>query len=239
LATVVRIGAGTPSLREKGETMGKRCIGWILIPVIGVLTPGCLVRDVKQTVYVEPDGSATWTVLEDRVRSDGQTPTAREPEERDYFDAVQAGRHEAALALAKLDPLSLRTVMLRTDRPYAALIEARFARFDELMAAVALNLVDGARADSAFDRQRGVVTWTFTVSLEPRTTSETQDLSPLTDFFSGGTVLLAHGHFTNAVGFDLSADKRAATAHIMDVLLEDASRPEPFRFTLTWTEGEQ
>src|SRR5262249_16559510 len=217
--------------------MKRTCGRWIPIVSVVLLCPGCLVRDVTHTVYLEPDGSVTWTVLEQHVRSDGETPSDRAREEGGYINAINTDGHQAARAFAKLDPTDVHTTVLRAERPYATLVEARFARVDELMGTLGSKL--GVGSDSTLERRDGLMSWTLTIYPAPMSPSRDEDVDPLIDFFSSGTLMIVTGRFTSAVGFELSADRRAATVQITKDILDDDSQTEPLRFSLTWAEADR
>jgi hypothetical protein len=218
--------------------MRKTCIGWVSLLTVTALAPGCLVKEVTQTVCLEPGGAVTWIVLEKDVRSEEDSAQKRVREEADYFNAALTGRHPAAMGLSQLAPLDVRTTILRDRRPYAVLTEARFARFETLMETLASNL--GREATSTLEQHDGVVTWTLTVQSDSASSTAAEDLGPLIELLDHGEVVLATGHFTRAVGFDLSHDKRAATFHIPeDAVHENASQTGRVVFSLTWTEDER
>ena len=114
--------------------MRRTFIGLISLTCVTFLTPGCLIKETSQTIYLEPDGRVTWTVLEKDVRSDGEKAEDRTREEAEYFSAASGARHPIALAFASLDPISVRAAILRAVPPYAVFTDARFARLDSLMA---------------------------------------------------------------------------------------------------------
>ncbi len=188
-----------------------------------LFAPGCLVKDVTQTVYLEPGGTVTWAVLEKDVRSDGHTAD----------DAVAIGRHPVALAFSQLRPTDLRTTILRAERPYTVLTEARFTSLDQVMRLFTSKL--GARATSTLERHNGLVMWTLTVYPGSMESDENETVAPLIDFFDRGRFVLASGQFRGAVGLDLSEDRHVATIHMPeDVSGEGASTTEPLRLSLEW-----
>jgi hypothetical protein len=218
--------------------MRNTCIGWVSLLSVMLLAPGCLVKEVTQTVCLEPGGDVTWIVLERGVRSNEDSAQKRLREEADYFTAALTGRHPAAMGLSRLAPIDVRTTILRAGRPYAVLTEARFTGFETLMETFASNL--GRDATSTLERHDGAVTWTLTVQSDSTSSRADEGLGPLIELFDHGDVVLATGHFTSAVGFDLSHDKRGATFHIPeDALHENASHTGRVVLSLTWTEDER
>ncbi len=207
------------------------------LAIVALLTTGCLDKDTTQTIYLEADGSVTWTVLEKDIRSDGATADDRAREEYEFFAAARVERHPVALAFARLDPTDVLTTMVRDQRPYAVFTEARFPRLDMLMA----RFVEAAGLDGAstLERRGGTVTWTLTVYGESASSEwrgEDKAVDALAGSFEGCRFVLAAGRFTSAVGFELSGDKRAATLR----LPKDSPEPDDaLRLSLTWVEVER
>jgi hypothetical protein len=165
-----------------------------------------LTKETNHTIHLEPDGTVTWTVLERDVRSDGGHDGARSREEAEYFSAASEGRFPVSLALASLDPISVRLGILRAVPPYALFTDARFARLDSLMARLIEKF--GMSGTSTLERHSGTITWTLTVDdVGKPAGSEGSDegIETLLDGF-GKTCrwVLVEGHFVDAVGFDLS-----------------------------------
>ena len=48
--------------------MGRTRVGLGSLTLACLITTGCLEKDTTETIYIEADGSATWTVLEEHVR---------------------------------------------------------------------------------------------------------------------------------------------------------------------------
>jgi hypothetical protein len=218
--------------------MRKTVISLTWLAAVSILTPGCLVKDTTETIYLEPDGSVTWTVLERDVRSDEKAATARARENAEYISAVTAERHPIALAFSRLGPADVRTQVLRADRPYTVLTIARFARLDVVMERFA-EAVGGA-ATSVLDRHDGVVTWTWTVGDDEGAPAREQNegVQALGDSFEQCRFVLSAGSFVGAEGFELSDDKRVATLRIPDKS-SGTSATTPLRFSLTWAEVEK
>lgn len=106
-----------------------------LVVLAGVLSTGCLQKEVTHTIYLSP-WAATWSVIEKDVRSDDKAPAGRIAEEHDYFLAAAAGQHPVAQALRHLGAQTVATTWLRRERPYTVMTEARFASLEQLFEAV-------------------------------------------------------------------------------------------------------
>src|SRR2546427_700217 len=186
-----------------------------LLPLsaVALFASGCLIQDTTQTIYLEPDGSVTWSVLQKDVRSDEKRLDDRRREEGRFITDATAARHPIALAFARLDAADVRMFILRAARPYTVLTEARFARIDTLMERFASAA--GARATSVLARHDNVITWTLTVSDDAGASVRDKDkiIDALADSFDGCQFVLSAGDFLRAGGVALSGDKRGATRH--------------------------
>jgi hypothetical protein len=217
--------------------MKKTFTSVVWIATVAGLNLGCLVRDTTETIYLEPDGGFTWTVLESDVRSDEKTPAARAREDANYIAAAIDERHPIALAFSPLGPVDVRTHVLRAERPYTVLTIARFARFDMVMERFGAAI--GGTATSVLERRDGLVSWIWTVG-EDGAPAQPKDegVQALADSFERCRFVLSVGHFVSADGFELSDDKRVATLRIPEQP-STANPAAPLRFELTWTEGEK
>jgi len=175
-------------------------------------SPGCLLKDVSQTWYVDGNGAVTWVVQEHDVRSDAQSPIDRRNEESEYSILVQQQRHPMATGLRELGGDKVRTVVLRNEAPFDIRTEARFTGLDEvgrrLIAAI------GGTGTSIVAREQGRWEWTMVVrdpsslggSFEPAA-----GITDVLDGLDGLKVVLTSGRFESAKGFTLSKDGRVAS----------------------------
>jgi hypothetical protein len=106
-----------------------------LVVLAGVLSTGCLQKDVTQTIYISPE-AAVWSVIEKDVRSDDRAPAGRIAEEHEYFLAAAVGRHPVAQAFHRLGAQAVTTTWLRRTRPFTVVTEARFASLEQLFKSV-------------------------------------------------------------------------------------------------------
>jgi hypothetical protein len=216
-----------------------------LMMVVAVST-GCLTRETVESIYMEADGTATWTVVERDTRSD-ERHDAGQLEETDYIAAAFLGQHPMARALETLRPLRIHTEILRSSRPYTVQTEASFRSFDDLMDTFASEI--GVESNSAIDvrstvvRQGTVVTWT--ISRRDRRENDTASddgrempIQALLDSFDHCRFVLTSGHFTNAVGFEISGDGRIATMQSHSASADSStpasSADAPEVLSLTW-----
>ncbi len=92
----------------------------------------CLNKETTHTLYLSPDGAVAWRTLEDGVRSDATDALKAAAEESDYLAAATAGTGDVASGLAALEPIRVRTRILRRERPFTVLTEAWFPSAESL-----------------------------------------------------------------------------------------------------------
>ena len=202
-----------------------------IVAVLVVLaTTGCLRKEVTHTVYVSPAG-LTWSVIERDVRSDHAEPPAKMAEEQDYILGARAGRHPVALALRSLGATRVDTTILRSDRPFTVVTDARFMDPGEL--ARALLRQAHVRGDATIERdgcERTLRVWIDVDADQGEHADETA--SALLDGLSTYRIVLTEGRFLRADGFRIEEDGVVATPH-PDVEPVDGI----LRVSLTWSEG--
>lgn len=127
--------------------------------VVAISSAACLQKDTTSTIYLRPDGSMDWVVVEQNVHSDASDEAERTGEEARYADAVARGDLGTVNGFLALGGDSIRVRWLRSVRPYAVVVDARFdslARvFDRLLAPCDIPY------ESAITESGGVTTWTL------------------------------------------------------------------------------
>ena len=187
-------------------------------------------------LHLEADGSVTWIAHERAVRSDAGAPVDRDREEAGYLDEARAGRQAVARGLAKLGPLSLRSTLLRDERPFQVMTEARFAALQPLLQ----SLLDGAGiAGSATVVGLGEethLTISFTFQDEGQALESDEDLVGLLGDFEQMQFALASGKFVSSTGFTISDDGALATPIAIE---GEPKAGEPLVLSLAWVDGER
>jgi len=193
-------------------TMNRCYLNLTALALAIAVTTGCLQKDVTETWYVDGDGTVTWVVHEQNVRSDAQAPADRMREESEYWLAVQQDRHGVLAGLRELGGEKLRTRVLRSEVPYTVQTESTFAGLDvigqRLIAAVGTTGTSVVRrtSDGAFE-------WSL-VARDPSALGaafEPSDgVSELLDSLEHLGVVLVRGRFESAEGFTILGDRRAA-----------------------------
>lgn len=215
----------------------RRMVPTLLVAVLPLA--GCLIGDRSHVLHLETDGSVTWIAHERAVRSDAGDPGDREREEAAYLDEARAGRQAVARGLAKLEPLSLHATLLRDERPFQVVTEARFAALQPLLQ----RLIEGAGAAGTATVERLGEEWHLTLTLEPEDKSgkapeaeSDDDLLGLLADFEQMQFALARGKFVAATGFTLSADGATATPLALET---DPKKGAPLVLSLVWVDGER
>jgi len=209
-------------------------INWRSVTVVaalGLLTSGCLLKNVAHTWYLEPlSGEVTWTVFEHDVRSDAKTSADRMAEELEYWNAVQSTTHPVAQGLREFGAPDVRTRVLRGQVPYSVITDATFPTIDEL--GRRLIVLTGLAGTSVLERDGDVMQWTLTVR-DPHAedTEMSEGVSALTSDFETLRVVLVEGRFESATGFTLDSDHRVARLDNLD----DESEELMLVLQLRWT----
>ena len=178
-----------------------------LVVLAGVLSAGCLQKEVAHTIYVSGSG-ATWSVIEKDVRSDEQVPARRIAEEHDYVLAARAGRHPVAQAFRRLGAQAVTTTWLREQRPYTVLTEGRFADLRALATAVLRE--SQARGDATLAREGTRSTLTVRIDVTAENAGDDDTLDALLADLGDYRVVLSEGRFISAVGFTIESDGAVA-----------------------------
>jgi hypothetical protein len=179
------------------------------VVLAGALSTGCLHKDMTQTIYISP-GSATWSVIEQDVRSDEGAPARRVSEEHDYVLAVTAGQHPVAQAFRRLGAHAVTTTWLRRNRPYTVLTEARFSSLEQIFRAV---LRDAQMPGEVTAVTTGCETrLSVRIDLSVGPAAEDSALDALIGNAGDYRLVLTEGRFVSADGFTISGDGTVAVA---------------------------
>lgn len=181
-----------------------------------LLTAACLHKDTTSTIYLRPDGSFDWVILEQNVRSDERDESARLAEEAKYVDAVSGGELDTVDGLLALGAEDVQVRWLRRTRPYAVMIDARFGNlasvFDRMLAPC------GIPYESRLIESDGIATWTLRADvgldgdrLEQGAGEGCGDgIDGLDGALGELRIVLESGSFTAATGFIIEGTDTAA-----------------------------
>lgn len=207
--------------------------GWMVLALMAALAAaGCLTGETRHTIVLETDGSVTWIVQEDGVRSTENDPAAREREEREFLRQAGAGEQPVAAGLDSLGARSLEVEVLRAERPFSVRTRARFRSLERLATRwlEALQMPGEIRVDE----DEGTAGFRLTVTAEGEVAGESDEVdrvAPLLTDADDYRLVLGSGRFVEAVGFRISDD--GAVAVPVDDHCDDEATT--CTFSLRWT----
>ncbi len=198
----------------------------------GLLATGCLVDETTHGLYLHPDGSVTWTVRQQDVRSDSKE--RRVEEEEQFLANVRVERHAVALAFDLLAAQRVETLLLRDARPYTVVTRGQFARIDRVLQ----NLLDGlcVRADVELHREGDE--FRLSVDYSPDVpddcdSDQEEILAALVEEPEQFRFVLTEGRFVEAEGFEIAKDGLLAKG-LSPSEEEGENDPETRSYSLTW-----
>jgi hypothetical protein len=197
-------------------------------------TAGCLQKETIHTLYLGADGM-TWVASEANVHSDESDPGKRFAEEQSYIGPALLGSHPVARGLQALGPDSLvRTTIVREERPFHVITEARFARADRALERLFVESGIPARVTMAQEEGRTSlhVRFDFSRQMVERDTPSAALLEDIERF----VFVLADGQFIAGGGFEVPDRARAKLARESFDAIEDAiAARRAIELTLTWS----
>ena len=181
------------------------------IAVIAVVTSAlsmaaCLEKETTHALYLSPGGQVAWTVLEQNVRSDKENAA----EESEYLASALAGTSDVARGLDALEASRVQTRVLRRERPFTVMVEARFPSVEalakQIMAECRLN------GDAYLTSENGTVTLHIHLDFrgpEPESGNDSP-VEAMLESIDSYRIVLTEGRFVEAVGFTLNGDQTIA-----------------------------
>ena len=196
-----------------------------------VLTAACIDQNNRHIFYLDADGAVTWTVVQEEIRSDAEERPDRIREEREFLQAVDRNEHDVARALGRLGALWVDTQLVRAERPYSVVTEARFesvARaWEEFLTGVGFEAQ--ARLEAEGDRMR--LTFSYgELENDAEGSEDDEVLASLIDDHENYRFVLTEGKFIDAEGFRLEDQDTAAVLVAVDENDEGQAV-----HTLTWS----
>ena len=203
-----------------------------------LVTAACLQKDTTSTIYLRSNGSFTWVILEQNVRSDERDDAARLAEEAGYVDGVSRGDSDMINSLFALGAKDVHVRWLRSTRPYAVMVDARFDNiagvFDRALASCGLPY------ESSVTQLDGVATWILRADVGvdgDRLThgalegcgNSLDGLDEALDF----TIVLESGTITAATGFLITGTDTAAVDE--KTIEEHVKSTGVVELSLSWT----
>ena len=209
-------------------------LGSALVVAAIVGTTGCLTRDTSHRLYLSPDGSLEWAVLDQDVRSDKSDAGERLREEQEFLDSIAAGAPPAAEGLRRLGPESLHTRLLRKERPYTVLTEARFMRVDEAINRFLTELSVPGEVLLTQNAHGATLSVSIDVTTAGQTSGGETPVSALIEDLERYRVVLTHGRFDAATGFTIVEEGNVALFNKVETEALDA-HGGVLTLSLAWT----
>ncbi len=202
---------------------------------VALSTTGCLQKETAHDLYVSPDGAVSWVASETNVYSDESDVGKRMDEEQGYVGPVLLGAHGIARALSALGPQRpVKTTIVRDERPFHVITEARFDRIDQVLDR--LFTKSGIRTAATLDRDGEQTTLRVRLDFSRELRGgDTTVFEPLLDI-DRFRFVLAEGTFGEVIGFDVP-DKRSAifSKEWLDRAGQAFDEKRPIDFSLSWT----
>jgi hypothetical protein len=204
---------------------------------MAVVAAGCLQKETIHTLYISPEGGVAWVAVEANVHSDESDPGQRMAEEQSYIGPALIGSHRVALGLRALEPETLvGTTVVRGERPFHVITEARFARVDRVLERLLIEAGLPARVTLVHDgdRTRLRIQLDFSRTVVDRETPVSALLEEIEHF----VFVLPEGTFIAGGGFEVPDRARARLSkEAFDAIDEAMTARRAIELTLAWNAG--
>ena len=210
----------------------------LLLAALLAPSVACLEIQGTHTLYLAPDGTVVWTVLEEGIRPGAAT--------EDFLRKVSSHEHQAAVSLEALYPGSLNSRVLREETPQAILTEAHFPGIDRVYQNLfsLYGVVSVVQLQIEEERARlEIVFWVDDDEEEDeeieRDEAADEAIRALRDeillaLFVECRIVLTEGKFIEAKGFEIVDGGRVAKPLGLDTD-EAEENNTPITLSLTWT----
>jgi len=188
-----------------------------------IAASACIQEENAVTLFLDPNGQVTWSILEKNVRSDSKSRDERQTEESQFIVAARVHQHPAMTGLQRLAASDIKDSILQDKPPYTVMTEGHFRNLEEM--GRRLFVAYRIRGTSVVTHDREKFIWMLTIESVPGDLAE-QDTAELSALF--GTklhVALREGEFVEADGFSISDDRRLA--ELAGDLFEDRKESDP------------
>ena len=205
----------------------------LFVAALTLTTTGCLQKETTHTLYLQ-DAAVTWVASEANVYSDEQDPGKRASEEQGFIGPALLGSHRAALGLQALGPDTLvRTTVVREERPFHVITEAKFARIDTTLERLLVGSGVPARVTLSTEAERSTLRIHFDFS---RTSVERDTpAAALLEDIEHFVFVLQEGSFIGGGGFELPDRTRARLAkETFDAIDQAMAARRTLDLTLAW-----
>ncbi len=196
-----------------------------------VLTAGCLQKETSHTLYLSPEGTVAWTADEANVYSGESDEGKRTVEEQAYLGPVLLGSHAMARALAALAPAApVRTTIVRDERPFHVITEARFDRIDRVLERLFTKA--GVKSTASFAREADRAMLRVRLDFSSETERDPTVLGLLD--VEHLRFVLTDGEFEAVTDVDVNGRTAAFSREWLDGIDKALDEKRPIEFTLAW-----
>lgn len=211
------------------DTITRRLVqatGTLAVLAGSIVGAGCIQKETRSVMYLDPSGSVTWSITESDIRSDGETAEDRAKEEAGYRDEMLASPAPLVTLLDELGGRSITRTVLKDQAPFEVHTIARFDRIDTLFD----ELCDkaGALCVSRLSSEGNRTTLTVEVRAEIDSATDKDTVGYASDLLTGLKIICVEGRFITASGFILTDNHRTAT------IAEYDGPDDQLVLTLTW-----
>ena len=191
-----------------------------------IIGAGCIQKETRSVMYLDPSGSVTWSITESDIRSDGETAEDRAKEEAGYRDEMLASPASLVTLLDGLGGHSITRTVLKDQAPFEVHTIARFDRIDSLFEELCAKA--GCLCVSRLSSEGNRTTLTVEVHAKIESATEKDTVGYASDLLSGLKIICVEGRFVTASGFILTDNNRTAT------IAEYDGPDDQLVLTLTW-----
>lgn len=178
--------------------------------VIALMPLGCMLDESTHVIFLESDGSVTWRVVQDLIRSDRDEVRARLAEEDEFLAEAPTSEDSQIETFEELGAEHVDSWFVRHSRPYTRIVEARFDGLDTATQA----MIDSGESDAEVEvvHEDGLVQYTlrFPAPVGEAEESAEDDLEAWQWASRHVRLALAEGRFVDGRGFDISEDGAVA-----------------------------
>jgi hypothetical protein len=196
-----------------------------LVFALVLAAAACIQKDERNVLYLQPDGSAVWTILETDVRSDADNASDRASEEAEYRRVMLSNPTPLVALLTSLGGRQASRTILKDTVPFEVHSSANFDGLDVLLENLCAAGSRFCVASIHDEGRRRVLTLEMQGPLDPPAPEQDALVDALTDL----TIVLVEGRFVEASGFILDGNR---TAKLDEHAVEDED--EPVTLTLVW-----
>ena len=174
--------------------------------VIALMPLGCMLDESTHVIFLESDGTVTWRVFQDLIRSDKDRVRSRAVEEDEFLEGVDDETDDLTDMFVDLQAEEVDSWFVRHSRPYTRVVEARFDGLDHATQA----LIDHGEADADVDLVRDGERLHYTLRIVPQQAEDDGDEESWQWASHHVRLALAEGRFVQSRGFELSEDGAVA-----------------------------